>query len=227
MQSNQQPGIQQPLPRAEGTAPLPAPGPIPQRLASRAPAVGAGGLGRRGAGILILAGVLAAIGVGAVATGALNVPGLHPSPQLTAPQQMSSSEVTEADSNAEVTKYTGVYWHYLTPQSIKERNLTTTQTEGFVITALAAPSPAEKSGLRVNDIVLALDGVPVGTNAETWYTKVRMTPIGGVLQVTIERAGAIQQIPLTVGKCNATPAQRAEYLQSTGDRMCPVWARQP
>jgi S1-C subfamily serine protease len=75
--------------------------------------------------------------------------------------------------------------------------------------------PAEDAGLQVDDVVVAIDGVVVGDNFSLWNTKIHLTPIGEKMRLTIERSGAIQDVPIRIGRCAIPSAQR---LPNT---MCP------
>lgn len=152
--------------------------------------------------------VIVGLGVGAVSTGLVHIPGLGTETQT---QTMTVSSLPDSDPSQTTdvnSKTLGAGLWNVTPQFLKSRGLESKQTGGFLVTTVVPRSPAEDSELRVNDIVVAMDGVPIGNNYEMWGTKIRMTPFGGKIQLTIERAGALQNVPISVGRCSIPSAQR-------------------
>jgi putative serine protease PepD len=58
-------------------------------------------------------------------------------------------------------------------------------------------SPAAKAGLRGGDIVIALDGKPIGSPEEL-IVSVRSKNVGDVVTVTYERNGVEKTVSLTL-----------------------------
>ncbi len=188
--------------------PQPAPGPIPIGRPG-APAKKRTGIAALAVAVLFVG----VVGIGAVTTGLIHVPGLN-----TGATTMSATSATPSDSTQisdDGSKTTGVSWFNLTPQLVKSRGLDTKQTGGYLVRAIMPRGPAEDAGLQVNDIIVAIDGVVIGDNFSFWNTKVRLTPIGEKMRLTIERDGAIQELPLQVGRCSIPSAQRVP------NTMCP------
>jgi PDZ domain len=178
-------------------------GPVPASGPRRAPAPARSRI-RTGALALGLL-IAATVGIGAVTTGLVHVPGFNTETSMPAPS-VSQGEITDVTDNNSKTMGAGLV--SLTPDYVKSHKLATKQTGGYLITYIMPRSPAEDAKLQVNDIVVALDGVPIGENYAAWNAKARMTPFGGYMRVTIERNGALQEVPVEVGRCSLPSEQR-------------------
>jgi glycolate oxidase len=69
-----------------------------------------------------------------------------------------------------------------------------------VITGVVSNSPIDKAGVHVNDVVLAVDGVPVRAQEEL-AAKLRLTTVGQQVSFTVDRGGATQNHTATMGRC--------------------------
>jgi PDZ domain len=193
--------VMKPSPQPAG-GPMPAPAPGP-RLRS-APATS-----RIRTGVLVFGLLLAAsVGIGAVTTGLVHVPGFNTETSAPAPA-MSQGDVTDETDASSKTMGAGL--DSLTPGYVKSHKLATRQTGGYVVTYIMPRSPAEDAKLQINDIVVAIDGVPIGENYEAWNSKTRMTPFGSHMRLTIERNGALQEVPIAVGRCSLPSEQRQPH----------------
>jgi membrane-associated protease RseP (regulator of RpoE activity) len=198
----------QPLPaeprRTSGPVPMERPGVSPRATARKL----------TGLKVLVAAALFAGVvGIGAVATGLVQVPGYS-----TATQTMTATPSTVGDPtqmNDNDSKTIGAGLVVITPQLVKSRGVNTNQTGGYLVTAIVARSPAEDAGLQVNDIVVAIDGVAIGSDGSMWGVKTRMTPFGEKMRLTIERSGAIQDVPVQIGRCSIPATQR------TPNTVCP------
>jgi predicted metalloprotease with PDZ domain len=151
-------------------------------------------------GALLIA--VLAIGAGAVGSGLVSLPGFNAASTGTHTEQrieQRSEQQTEQMSDISGAHYIGLTMQTLTPAAIKSLNLQTSRNEGVAITRIWHAGPAEAAGLQVNDIIIAVDGVPVRSMNEVW-TKTKLTEIGDRYQVTVERNGAVQSIPVRVEK---------------------------
>jgi hypothetical protein len=188
--------------------PQPTPGPIP-----RGPGAPAGATAKKRTGIAALAVAVlfvGAVGIGAVTTGLIHVPGLN-----TDTKTMSATSSTLSDSTQisdEGSHAIGVSALNMTPQLVKSRGLDTKQTGGYLLGTIVPRGPAEDAGLQVNDIIVAIDGVVVGENYTALPTKIRLTPIGEKMRLTIERDGAIREVPVQVARCTIPWEQRTGAL---------------
>jgi len=77
------------------------------------------------------------------------------------------------------------------------------RNEGALIGEVSPGSPAERAGLRKGDVVTKVDGVPIRSAAQL-RNKVGLTPVGKVLKLTLERAGALQTVEVEIGAPDST-----------------------
>jgi hypothetical protein len=191
--------------------------PMPGQIPTGRPGAPASTTAKKRTGIVALAGAVlfvGAVGIGAVTTGLIQVPGLNSDTKTMSTTSSTPSDAAQISDDG--SKTTGISWFNLTPQLVKSRGLDTKQTGGYLVRAIMPRGPAEDAGLQVNDIIMAIDGVVIGDNFSFWNTKVRLTPIGEKMRLTIERSGAIQEVPLQVGRCSIPSAQRPP------NTMCPT-----
>ena len=71
-------------------------------------------------------------------------------------------------------------------------------TGGVRLTGVRAGSPADKAGLRGNDVITGIGGLPV-TNLETMTNALRQHRAGDVVEVRFLRDGAEQRVSVTLG----------------------------
>jgi len=70
-------------------------------------------------------------------------------------------------------------------------------TNGVVITEVPEQGPGRKAGLRVEDVILAIDGVDV-VDGDDLVSRVADTPVGTEVSLTVDRDGERMEIPLTI-----------------------------
>ncbi len=202
-------------PRPMAARPKPMPGPVPAGWPGPVgPAPGRGAAGgpfggsntRRG--LLFGALLIGVLALGAVGSGLVHVPGVGSGSNNAAVTTTTSNSATQGvgeDQNQ--GRRIGVKMQNLTPALAKSLQLQTTRTEGILIIGVFPNSGAEEAGLRKGDIVLGADGVPF-SNYQQLQVKTGMTPIGERYQITFERDGAVQTVPIRVVPwCTATEAQ--------------------
>jgi len=84
------------------------------------------------------------------------------------------------------------------------RGLGTARTEGGVITTIEPDSSADRAGLQVGDIVVAVDHIPV----RDWISvvnRIALARVDATVTLTIERKGVLIDLPVTIA---ATPARQ-------------------
>jgi S1-C subfamily serine protease len=84
--------------------------------------------------------------------------------------------------------------------------------KGVLVTGVRQGTPAEKSGLKVDDLITAVDGKPV-PNLDA-YDAVAKRPPGTKITLTVVRGGATQALPITLGN-RAAPANPADAAPTT------------
>jgi S1-C subfamily serine protease len=97
--------------------------------------------------------------------------------------------------------YIGVQMTNLTPKIAQENNLnpnspiTLPEVTGVLVVQVFANTPAAKSGIRWGDVIVDVDGQPVGSAGEL-QAIVDSSRVGQVLQVKVKRGGQVQQLAI-------------------------------
>jgi serine protease Do len=109
------------------------------------------------------------------------------------PINMAKSVVDQLKDKGEVVRgWLGVGIQDLTPELAEYYKLENRQ--GVLVSQVFPGDPADKAGIKVNDVITALNGQTVATGREL-STIVANTPVGGTTQVTLLRGG--KEINLT------------------------------
>ena len=103
----------------------------------------------------------------------------------------------------------GVAMQELTPDLTQA--LGTKHTQGAVIARVEPGSPAERAGLRTNDLIVAINGVPMRSGTEL-RNRVGLSRIGDEVELTVERNGAERTVSVRIEKATTT-AQRQRSRQ--------------
>jgi Do/DeqQ family serine protease len=103
----------------------------------------------------------------------------------------------------------GVAIQDLTPDLAQA--LGTRHTQGAVIARVEPGSPAERAGLRTNDLVVAINGAPMRSGIEL-RNRVGLSRIGDEVELTVERGGAERSVTVRIEKATTT-AQRQRQRQ--------------
>ena len=98
----------------------------------------------------------------------------------------------------------GVAIQDLTPDLAQA--LGTRHTQGAVIARVEPGSPAERAGLRTNDLVVAINGAPMRSGTEL-RNRVGLSRIGDEVELTVERGGTERNVTVRVERVTTT-AQR-------------------
>src|SRR5215468_11346878 len=103
----------------------------------------------------------------------------------------------------------GVAIQDLTPDLAQA--ISTRHTQGAVIARVEPGSPAERAGLRTNDLVVAINGAPMRSGTEL-RNRVGLSRIGDEVELTVERNGAERTVSVRIEKATTT-AQRQRSRQ--------------
>jgi len=95
----------------------------------------------------------------------------------------------------------GVAIQDLTPDLA--RAMSTRHTTGAVIARVDAGSPAEQAGLKTGDLVVAANGVPIRSGTQL-RNMIGLSRIGEEVDLTIDRRGAEQRVPVRIAQASAT-----------------------
>lgn len=93
--------------------------------------------------------------------------------------------------------YLGVYLEEVTPERTKELGLK--EERGAVVMKVVAESPAEKSGLKENDVIVSFNGRRVDSVREL-QRLLNETPAERSVQIEVIRAGSRQTLATTLAK---------------------------
>jgi Do/DeqQ family serine protease len=103
----------------------------------------------------------------------------------------------------------GVAIQDLTPDIAQA--LGTRHTQGAVIARVEAGSPAERAGLRTNDLVISVNGAPMRSGTEL-RNRVGLSRIGDEVELTLERGGSERTVTVRIEQATTT-AQRQRSRQ--------------
>jgi len=146
--------------------------------------------------ILLSALLIGALAVGAFGSGLVKIPGANPlSGPVVSTTQTQSGPINEQDK----VHWIGVRIQNLTPDFAK--SLGSSRIEGVVVQTVRPKSPAEEAGIRADDIIIAVDGVPL-RQTDDLVSKVLLTTVGEQIAVTFERGGTVQATTVRVGLAN-------------------------
>jgi serine protease Do len=105
--------------------------------------------------------------------------------------------------------FLGVYAEDITRENMNRYNLN--QVRGVAITRIVKDSPAEKAGLRKDDVILRIDGENVTSVRKLNRLVSEIAPDQSV-RVTVSRSGAEQEMTATMGR-RSTNADSFKLLQ--------------
>lgn len=112
------------------------------------------------------------------------------------PSNMARAVLTQIARFGEVRRgRLGISMVDLTPDIAKKFGVSA--TEGVVIAAVQAGSPAEKAGLRERDVIVALGGRPVRAAAEL-RARLGLTPVGEEIELQVLRGKETRNIRTTI-----------------------------
>jgi serine protease Do len=144
------------------------------------------------------------------------------------PVNMAKSVAEQLKTSGKVIRgYIGVNFDKLSPKLAKSLGLAS--DKGVIVTNVQKDSPADKAGLKVEDVIVQFDGKPVNTDTDLPKV-VAAAPIGKEVKMVVFRKAKRLELKIVVGQQSgaATPAL-AEPAASIGinvQEVTPELARQ-
>ena len=102
----------------------------------------------------------------------------------------------------------------MTPESVGKfegGSLGIVPVMGPQVVSVYPGSPAERAGLRTNDLVVAINGAPMRSGTEL-RNRVGLSRIGDEVELTVERGGSERNVTVRVEQVTST-AQRQRSRQ--------------
>jgi serine protease Do len=96
-----------------------------------------------------------------------------------------------------VRGWLGVRIQDLTPKLVKALKLASNQ--GALVNHIERGSPAQKAGLRLGDVITAVDGTPT-SNSRRLSLRIGSSSPGSTVKLTVLRNGTSMELPLTLGE---------------------------
>jgi serine protease Do len=121
-----------------------------------------------------------------------------------APQPPQPPRARSASSAAQSVSYIGV--GIMTVDAARAKTLKMKEERGAEITQITPGGPAEKAGLKVNDVILEFDGQHV-QSMEQLGRLVRESAPGRQVKVDVWRNGAMQTVTVTIESHRETPME--------------------
>ena len=127
------------------------------------------------------------------------------------PVNLAKNIVAQLKEKGEVVRgWLGVGIQDLTPELAEYYKLSA--REGVLVTQVFPGDPADKAGIKSNDVITAINGQPVATGREL-SSIIANTPVGGTAKITLLRAGKEMTLAAKV-----TKRPEDEKLAQQGDR---------
>nr|WP_205527310.1 DegQ family serine endoprotease [Solimonas sp. K1W22B-7] len=137
------------------------------------------------------------------------------------PTNLARDVMTQLVSNGEIQRgRLGINGQDLTPDLAKAFSLSTTR--GAVITRVLPKSPADKAGLKSEDVILEANGRPIENFAQL-RNRVGLMRIGDKVTLKILREGKPREVAVTIGKEEEIAADTANlHPQLKGATFAPL-----
>jgi serine protease Do len=116
------------------------------------------------------------------------------------PANLARNEMDQIMKHGKVTRgYMGILPQELTPELAKQFNVS--NDHGVAIAQVEPNSPAEKAGLKVGDVITAINGNSIQDVNEFRLQVAGFAP-GTTIHLTVNRNGQSQTLPVTLGEFN-------------------------
>ena len=119
---------------------------------------------------------------------------------LTVPNQAIDAIIGSLQTHGKVRRgYLGVAAHGVQLGAPLASSLGVEQESGLLIVAVEPESPAERDGLLLGDIIIALNGEPV-TDVEELQDRLTSDWVGQALPIRVVRGGVSHELRVTIGE---------------------------
>lgn len=131
----------------------------------------------------------------------INTTGLARGAALTIPAATVNRVVDRLLQHGRIARpYLGVGMYHRVALSEKQRErLNLQQRLGLLLVSVEADAPAERAGLQVGDILLALDGAPT-VDAENVQAILTRREVGAVVKANVLRGDEVREADITLGE---------------------------
>ena len=136
----------------------------PQPIGPKQSTPGSFGGNRFAKGVAFAILPIALLGYAAIASGLVSFPGAKPNiaHSIAATSSISSTVTADQGERGDALARIGIETHNLTRDLAKRMALQTSRPDGMVVTKVFPNTAGERGGLLTGDIILAVDGIPVG-----------------------------------------------------------------
>lgn len=132
------------------------------------------------------------------------------------PSNMAMAVLRQLVEHGEVRRgLLGVTLQELTPDLVEALGLDRSQRNGAVIASLEAESAADKAGLRVGDVVIAVNGRSL-RGATDLRNRIGLLSVGDELHLTVVRNGQRREVRAVVSERRAAAAPWLEHTALAG-----------
>jgi serine protease Do len=124
------------------------------------------------------------------------------------PANMAKNVMDQIMSKGKVTRgFLGITPQELTPEMAKA--LEVPNTHGVAVATVVADSPAAKAGLKVNDVITAVNGTPAN-DLNSFRLQVAGFAPGTTVHLKVDRGGQILDLPVTLSEFNLEAENKGE-----------------
>ena len=131
------------------------------------------------------------------------------------PVSMAQGIIDQLKAHGSVTRgWLGVGIQDLTPELVEYYGLK--DKKGVLVAQVFEGDPADKAGIRVNDIIVEIDGKPVNSSRELTAT-IAAIPVGKKAPITILRDGKEKTVNVKIAKRDDSELMAKREPQSNGE----------
>ncbi|MGB9668094.1 MAG: DegQ family serine endoprotease [Thermosulfidibacteraceae bacterium] len=127
------------------------------------------------------------------------------------PINLAKFVIEQLKTKGYVTRgYLGVYIQEITPEIAK--NLKLPVNKGVIITRVEKNSPAEKAGLKMDDIIIEFNGKKI-EHINDLTVSVSTTPPGSMVTMKIMRGNSIKEVKVKIGELKDRSLEGVEQIK--------------